>query len=237
METTTKMLTIDPSTPILPSWANAAVYFVREAGEYIFAARKDDRTISKFLRPADVKAAFTHQETDTGWIGANVVRIGSSSRGSWFIYRRGAERVPICFDGDRNKYLIPIPPTILLGVGNNCYIFAVDNKPVHDGTRLYRAPFPNVYDNGRICWGSNHPPKSNAPNAGEKAWSLFFASPFTCHLDEGHLAKKTDLLGFLKSLNAKKTFPARMLVQHEHELRTMKEMLSQIVRATESEEE
>ena len=112
METTTKMLTIDPSTPILPSWANAAVYFVREAGEYIFAARKDDRTISKFLRPADVKAAFTHQEDDTGWIGTNVVRIGNSSRGPWFIYRRGAERVPICFDGDRNKYLIPIPPTI-----------------------------------------------------------------------------------------------------------------------------
>ena len=97
METTTKMLTIDPSTPILPSWANAAVYFVREAGEYIFAARKDDRTISKFLRPADVKAAFTHQEDDTGWIGTNVVRIGNSSRGPWFIYRRGAERVPICF--------------------------------------------------------------------------------------------------------------------------------------------
>ena len=66
METTTKMLTIDPSTPILPSWANAAVYFVREAGEYIFAARKDDRTISKFLRPADVKAAFTHQEDRYG---------------------------------------------------------------------------------------------------------------------------------------------------------------------------
>ena len=109
---TTKMLTIDPSTPILPSWANAAVYFVREAGEYIFAVRKDDRTISKFLRPADVKAAFTHQETDTGWIGANVVRIGSSSRGSWFIYRRGAERIPICFDGDQKQYLIPIPPTI-----------------------------------------------------------------------------------------------------------------------------
>ena len=66
---------------------------------------------------------------------------------------------------------------------------------------------------------------------------MFFASPFTCHLDEGHLAKKTDLLGFLKSLNAKKTFPARMLSQHEYELRTMKEMLSQIVRAKESEEE
>lgn len=26
---------------------------------------------------------------------------------------------------------------------------------INDNTRLYRLPFPNIYDNGNVCWGGN----------------------------------------------------------------------------------
>lgn len=233
-----KMMTIDPSAEILPPWAEAAVYFVKDASEYIFAARKDGQTVSKFLRPSDVSAAFVHQENDTGWIDQNIVRIGNSTRGAWFIYRRGAEKVSIHFDGDRRNYIVPIPPTILVGVGNRYYIFSTkdDGKPLHDETKIFHAPFPNTYEDGRICWGSNHLPKDESPDAGPKAWDLFFASPFNNHLDTGHHAsKKIGLLELLKQLDGRNTFPSKMLVPHGYPLATMKGVLKQIVHLEESE--
>jgi len=238
MHTTSKIQTLDPSAAILPEWASAAIYFVKDAGEYIFAARKENQTISKFLRPADVAAAFLHQENDTGWIGPHIIRIGNSARGPWFIYRRGAGKVSIRFDGDEGEYRIPIPPTVLVAVESSYYIFATkDDKPLQDETEIFHAPFPNTYDNGRICWGSNRPPKNESPDAGNKAWNLFFGSPFNEHLDAGHHASKTvKLLDLLKSLNGHKLFPAKMLVPHGYPLRTMKDVLAQIVHAKESEE-
>ena len=231
--------TIDPSVPILPAWARAGIYFVKDAAEYIFAARTEDKDgaqiVSKFLRPVDVVAAFTQQEDDTGWIQPNIVRMGNSTRGFWFIYRRGAEIVPILFDGDRQRYLIPLPSTVLVRAGNAYYIFATrDEKPLSDGTPLFRAPFPNVYDNGGICWGANHPPRNANPDSGEKAWGMFFGSPFNTHLDGGHIKAKENLLDFLKALGGRRKFPVEKLVENNYNLRTMKDMLKTILKTSES---
>lgn len=235
-----KIITLDPAAPILPPWAAAAVYFVAGAAEYIFAARKQihegSETISKFVRPVDVAAAFVHQQHDTGWIENGVVRIGNSVQGSWFLYYRGAAVISLRFDGDPRKYVIPIPSTVLAGVGHAYYIFAVKEAGVlRDATPIYRAPFPNVYDDGRICWGSNRVPRMASPVAAAAVWRDFFATPFNEHLDSGKItSQETKLIEVLKSLEGRKRFPARLLIPHAYNLRSMQDVLIKIIQTGES---
>jgi len=43
---------------------------------------------------------------------------------------------------------------------------------------------PNVHENGRICWGTNHPPIAS-PQTITKAWELFISSLFNGDLVYG----------------------------------------------------
>ena len=56
--------------------------------------------------------------------------------------------------------------------------------PIYSGKEpIYRAPFSNVYDDGRICWGHNavQIPQLKAIQG---LSTLFFGAPFNTDLDE-----------------------------------------------------
>ena len=55
---------------------------------------------------------------------------------------------------------------------------------------LYHAPLPNVYNDGKLCFGTNTPPDLNrGEEVGkstaqllQEAWEMFIGSPFNGHL-------------------------------------------------------
>jgi len=75
---------------------------------------------------------------------------------------------------------IPTPALVFIARRNSLSIFALAEsaRPTAD-TKLYHAPFYNIYDNGMMCIGSTLLPKT-VDRGDTRAWSNgFFASSFT----------------------------------------------------------
>lgn len=183
MNETAPVLTNPPHTPFR---VQAALFFL-DAGHYLLRSYDGkNSTTAKFVTAADVSAAFSGQERDTGWIPAGLVRCGNCAAGPMFVYSAPAQKVDIVLNGER--LTIPIPRTVLCGVGSVYYIWAVRSKTFDPQARAYHAPFPNVYSEntrpGRICWGQNTPGDA-LPERARKLWELFFALPFNSDLASG----------------------------------------------------
>jgi PRTRC genetic system protein B len=190
----------------------AALYFLN-SDELLFQWRDGDQTNSKFVSPQDAKSAFQGIGEDTGWLPDGVLRTGSNVRGRWVVYVAPPQIVKI--RTDKNERLtIPIPITLFVGWGHRYYLWALSGKVFSNTLPLYNAPFPNVYGNGRICWGSHKVPIVTPMNI-KSTWELFFDTVFNNHLSSNRAkSHKNDVMGLLRSLSKKKakTFPARELV-------------------------
>ncbi len=173
--------------PIQPPPFNhqAALYFLD--GHYLFRWQgPDGKVLSKFVTADDLAAAFSGHEADSGWLPPGVVRAGYCARGAFFVSFTPARKVSIpLLEGEQiTAVILPIPATVLLGVGNAYSLWAVKGRTLDPKTHAYHAPFPNIYDDGRICWGANTPPAAHLSQA-QAAWDLFFTTPFNNHLSRG----------------------------------------------------
>jgi PRTRC genetic system protein B len=152
----------------------AMLYFLD--GHYLFRWWDKEKVTSKFVTANDLAAAFSHSEQDSGWLAPGIVRVGSSARGSWYVYSAPAQKVNISLS-ETETLTIPIPRTVMLGIDKDYYIWAMIEKYFEPKAAAYYAPFPNVYREGKICWGKNNPPKADSKSA-RGAWELFFGSLF-----------------------------------------------------------
>ena len=179
-------------TEFLPDWANTALYTIGSNAELLFVYRNGphENIGSKFVRPHDVARAYSRTQFDTGNIPDGVRRFGYGANGMWVIYVRAAQMVEMIFR-DENPIRVPIPATMLVGIGKSYRIFAVDNpKASLSQIKLYHAPFDNVYEDGRICWGSNPVPAISSAETAPLVWELFFRTPFT-HRNDAHQGRTT----------------------------------------------
>lgn len=55
----------------------------------------------------------------------------------------------------QRDYRIPLPPLVWAGCGEDYRLFALaaEDYPASHDLSLQKAPFPNCYADGRICWG------------------------------------------------------------------------------------
>jgi hypothetical protein len=204
---------------------DAAVYFVD--GNLLFQRNDQKRGIvtSKFITIHDLQAACTGLEQDTGWMVAGVVRSGNNSRGNWFVYSAPAQKVKIIFDGETDRLTVPIPRTVLMGIGNEYYLWALTSDYFEPVEIAHNAPFPNINPDGLICWGGNTPPSANAGNA-RKVWELFFSSPFNAHLIQNHSKEfPGDVREKLRSLNDANRYPLDDLVRERNSIGFMVDQL------------
>lgn len=183
----------------------AALYFT-DQGQYIFKFKKDEQSITKSLRAQEVSSAFTLETTDSGWITPGVQRCGFNSLGEWFVYFAKPCKVSIQI-GREERITVPIPATVLVGAKGKFYLFALEESEFNPKGKVYAAPFPNVYPDGRICWGKNPFPKINQEKA-QDVWNLFFSAPFNGDLasDKSKTFPK-DIRQQLKKLSGKSTYP------------------------------
>jgi PRTRC genetic system protein B len=205
--------------PVEPKFTyQAALYFLQDAGHYLFTSYEGKRKSSKFVTQADVAAAFAGQEQDTGWLTPGILRSGHNAGGDWYAYSAPAQKVQIeLVDypemGTSKTITLHIPRTLLLARQSGYALFAMRNERFERDAPVYHAPFPNVHDAGKICWGTNAAPKVEAGKA-RQAWELFFNSPFNGHLANGKsTAYPKDVREQLAQLDGKKkNYPCADLV-------------------------
>lgn len=90
--------------------------------------------------------------------------------------------------GAATPYTLPLPPLVWAGHGTDYRIWALDipERPDRTGVPLMRAPFPNVFPSGGICWGTSDPVPPASPATLDRVLALFLEqSNFNLHLANG----------------------------------------------------
>lgn len=217
-------------SPLEPD-VQARLLFLK-SDELLFQWNDDTNNLqSKLIAHQDARIAFTKMDHDTGWLPGGVLRAGRNTRGAWVVYVAPPQTINIATD--QNEILtIPIPMSLFVGWAHRYYLFAMKGKVFDVNSPVYCAPYPNVYDNGRICWGSHKVPIVTPLNIGQ-TWKLFFATTFNAHIASGKTKSHPDnALNLLRELSAakKRSFPAGEFVRHAY---SVSSCLDNLLRLTE----
>jgi PRTRC genetic system protein B len=173
-------------------------------GVYLLLWQHTDQTIhSKVVAPAAVKAAFSQEEVDSGWM-SGVRRWGSGKAGEWAVLYQPPARHQLLLVDQKHPQgelvTVALPGLVWYGCGRDYRLFTIQEDELAPGCALYHAPLPNVYSNGHLCWGNLTPPVASAATLGE-ALGLFLTSAFTDHLAQGKSIKeKSNVLIQLRRL-------------------------------------
>ncbi|MBN2389915.1 MAG: hypothetical protein JXR84_04285 [Anaerolineae bacterium] len=136
------------------------------------------------VAPGDVATAFSGEELLTGVLPEGCL---------W--YRQGAEQIGLYLAPQVWRVQLtqgvllrtPLPGMVFVGCGSRYRLFAVKQRPSNGTERLFRAPVPNVFDNGEICKGTV-PFKTSSVQTIREMMRLFFEdSVFNNHLAVGKI--------------------------------------------------
>lgn len=223
--------TTNPTVLVAPEEPEFKYEFATYAleGHYLIRYQENGRWVSKFVTAEDMSAAYTLTEKDTGWIPNRIMRFGSSPRGPWSVYSTEPREILITLEGDLAPISIPAPRLVLLGIGNTYYLWALKCEDFQRDGVAYKAPFPNVHDDGKICWGSNTPPAATVDKI-KDAWKLFFATPFNNHLTNGKSIKyPNDVREMLRDLAIQEKYPVSDLRDASGQGRTISSVIESVL--------
>jgi PRTRC genetic system protein B len=188
-------------------------------GQYMVQYRdRSGALVSKFVSAESVRQAVLDEHIDTGYLPYGVVRWGTGVGGAWAVrYEPPAKRrIYLDVTGAASEAItVPLPAFIFVGQGNRYSLFAVTGAQFNPLSTLYRAPLPNVADDGDICFGKNSVP-AVADGGMERAFDLFWAAPFNDHHMENRSKQHADDIRVqLRALAAggAAKYPARDLVK------------------------
>lgn len=198
----------------VPPDASAALYFL--PGQYLFADLRESSVSLKALSSDQVARAFRRVHTDTGWFGKRVLRYREAPEGNAILsYEPAAIRKITVLFADRGlvEISVPLPPLILLGKGQEYYLWAAASPHISANTTIAVAPLPNV-GSGKICFGKNEVPETHPSTLGE-VWKLVFETPFNAdHSGERCHSEPQDVRNLLWKLAVGKVkkFPKSELI-------------------------
>ena len=209
---------------------DAALLFL--GGQYLFRWKQEGAVHLKFVSPASVRAAFSTEPLDSGWLLPTVRRWGINANGAWAVMFIPPARHEFIFDGivkdqPATALTLPLPGLVFMLTGSKGYIWALKDEFAPDAL-LYRAPLPNVYsDTGAICFGGNRlEGKSIA-----QVWQLFLASPFNgSHAGDKSRREPRNICALLVSMQGKKRYPLRDLVPLDQRGITVEQAVSRITK-------
>jgi hypothetical protein len=141
------------------------------------------------VSPEDLRQTLTGEEEawETGLIQPDLLYRAQKGRKSLTVAFRNAQQSGVWLDGEDEPLRLPLPPLVLFKIsepGNRLdyRLFAVLRRPRTLDEPLYAVPLPNVYADGRICWGSvQRPPSNDDPANMTEDWNMLLGSGFNDH--------------------------------------------------------
>lgn len=108
-------------------------------------------------------------------------------------------------------------PTLVFQLRNNeFYIYAAATNNVTAKTKLYKAPFPNIYEDNHLCFGNMNIKNFVKGNDYEKIMksleSAFYGSTFTAEIMGGQPTKSGTVALIEGLLNSEQKFPKKELI-------------------------
>jgi PRTRC genetic system protein B len=215
-----------------PPDALGALYFL--PGQYLFKRIESGRESAKALSSEQISLAFREFRTDSGWLTRRILRYREEPEGN-FVLSYEPAGIRTIFVENRNGEVVetklPLPTLILLGKGNEYYLWAAkDRRRVTIKTKLAIAPLPNIGGDlsGKICFGKNEVPEAKIDGIDE-IWNLIFNTPFNAdHSANKCRSEPKDARNLLASLAKKKakTFPASELLESNTTIEDMWQSVS-----------
>ena len=121
-------------------------------------------------------------------------------------------------------YIVPFPDLVFYlkaqkGNVTTSKVFALESGDTTENAKLYRYPYGNVYDDGRICWGSNRNtiPRVHCLKDFEKVVTLFFGAETNNDLFQSPKYEKDGVLvdvsqtELIQLVEGKEKFPVEFL--------------------------
>ena len=180
--------------------------------ETIYLSRYDERGTRTACYPvtaADVAAAFSTFGASTGLLPRDTLFWQHTAQGDRLALWLPPERRTLVFGGRIAPLTLTLPGLVFVGQGRQYWLYAALRRP-EGRDQLYRAPLPNVHQDGKICQGSVKFPACSVATVRQAA-ELFFTSEFNYDLLAGNL-DGADPVKTLRSLAKAKAFPPAKLV-------------------------
>ncbi|MBA3634365.1 MAG: hypothetical protein H0W58_16385 [Acidobacteria bacterium] len=216
-----------------PVDSKAALFFLE--GHYQFNYLEGSVEKTKFLSPAQIGKAFAIKDVfDSDWLVTNVIRFALGAKKKHKILSvlpAGRRKIFITDPRTANEretdfensavdsvleLEIPLPSLLLLGCGQDYYLWATLDKFVSQQSKICAAPFPNLDSSGSICFGKNTAPECRFDTI-ESVWNLIFNSPFNNHQAANRCrTHEDDARKLLFELKGKKIFPKKALIKTNH---------------------
>lgn len=186
-----------------------------------------DGATEHLVDPAQVATALAARvRFDTGLLSPDVLCVQTDGPRTLVAQHRKRQKTSLLIEGSNAPVFVPLPDLVLLRVvaGDerpDYRVFACKGRPTDPDAVLYHAPLPNVYRDGRICWG-NVPKASTASltsNTLDEDFALLLGTTFTNHSVSGKSHSHTDDIR-AKYLDMEqrrtRTYPTRDLIPTGH---------------------
>lgn len=162
---------------------------------------KESNTLAKALMVNEKKSQG--YLIPQGIMPANVLHINSNADG-WVIWHTPAQKRRLLFSPSleipSGKALVP---ALLWKAGKgSLQVFALDVNDLSLQSTLYKAPFFNVYTDGRICMGNVrvHIPSDCCLEKFMQLWEAYFYDSYFSHTIHGESPVKGNIIQLWKSL-------------------------------------
>lgn len=161
-----------------------------------------------------------------GIIPPEVLYINPDKRG-FVVWFTKAQRANLFFI---DKLGIPcgsasIPPMIWKADEDELSVFALlDNKRPTIKTRLFHAPFFNIYGSGKVCMGTVEVEINSYGSLEEfmESWQEYFFNSYFSHSLDNYAPASISIVGLWKDLvNTRKKFPVSTLVRNGQALKNI----------------
>lgn len=118
-----------------------------------------------------------------------------------------------------------VPSMLWIASKNSLGVFALlsDRRPT-EKTKLYHAPYFNIYEDGAVCMGTVNIDIQNAASVEEfvQAWEYYFFNSYFSHLLGNHNPIKGNPVSLWKDLvNTDKPFPKEVLKPNNKTLKNL----------------
>ena len=186
--------------------------------------KRDGDAVTEYpVSPEQAASALATKLTfTTGLLSADTLYVWQEGGTQVVAEYRKPQLTGVFLEGSENAVRVPLPGMVLIRVTHHQQrpdykLYAVKRRPKTRDSQLYRAPLPNVFTNGSICWGTVQRVDGDALSGMSLAagWRQLLGSPFGSHAISGKSrACPQDVREHLRGLHraGKKRYPTSDLV-------------------------
>jgi PRTRC genetic system protein B len=173
------------------------------------------------VAPEDLAAAFAGIPVATGLLPKDCLFFARRGSQDYIaIYIPPGRRTLSVKPSKRAVTIRPVLPALVFaGEGIEYRVYAVKQRPSEPAESLFHAPFPNVYNDGRICPGNVTFPVCSTGTIHQAA-ALFLESNFNHDLAAGKCNSHDNVVNLWRALAKRnaRNFPASELIGTRHTL-------------------